>query len=405
MTRGQGAGKGQIDGRPGMGQVPYSRRVALAVAALCGAAAQCPAECQHAVPCGLPMCGPHCCAFYGKRRQPTKEPAVPRGQLPAVALRSKPSRRVRYAYSALRRARARPCQLVQSPFLYGFDEELCAEYVSQPLATPPSCPANLTQGVPRLYHAVGKGAARPPNVDMNAAVHLRGFEVRYHDDKSAAAYVSEHCGEEAGQAYRCFVAPAYRADLFRFCAMYAEGGVYVDTDIVLLEPISSIVNTCDGASIGYDIPAAARQSERKQMKLLASVPSHPLARCMVESIVDNVRHRFVSRKRPLLLTGPELLQECYNRTRAASDTMVTYRDSVRAVYPYTGLVGARGLIAFEQPNTMDYPQTTSTPISGDMRWTSKTFRQPVSSQVAAMRYGSLTSKGRIYTRGCAVPKR
>ena len=59
-------------GRTGMGHVPYSRRVALAVAALCGAAAQCPAECQHAVPCGLPMCGPHCCAFYGKRRQPTK---------------------------------------------------------------------------------------------------------------------------------------------------------------------------------------------------------------------------------------------------------------------------------------------------------------------------------------------
>ena len=107
---------------------------------------------------------------------------------------------------------------------------------------------------PGSFEDVGGSAERPSNVAMNAAVHLDGFVVNYHDDESAFEYVTKHCGREAGQAYRCLLAPAFRADLFRFCALSADGGVYLDTDLVLLKPIASVVDMCDaGATIGRDI--------------------------------------------------------------------------------------------------------------------------------------------------------
>ena len=195
-----------------------------------------------------------------------------------------------------------PCALVQTPFTRpDFGDSNCAEYLNLPLSSPPNCSERSTR-VPRIYHAVGGSAERPSNVAMNAAVHLDGFVVNYHDDESAFEYVTKHCGREAGQAYRCLLAPAFRADLFRFCALSAEGGVYLDTDLVLLKPIASVVDMCDaGATIGRDISGA--DFERKQMKILASVPSHPLPRCMLDSILRNVRQRFVPPKgRPLMLT-------------------------------------------------------------------------------------------------------
>ncbi|EOD34094.1 hypothetical protein EMIHUDRAFT_252938 [Emiliania huxleyi CCMP1516] len=253
-----------------------------------------------------------------------------------------------------------PCALVQTPFTRpDFGDSNCAEYLNLPLSSPPNCSEGSTR-VPRIYHAVGGSAERPSNVAMNAAVHLDGFVVNYHDDESAFEYVTKHCGREAGQAYRCLLAPAFRADLFRFCALSAEGGVYLDTDLVLLKPIASVVDMCDaGATIGRDISGA---DERKQM-ILASVPSHPLPRCMLDSILRNVRQRFVPPKgRPLMLTGPELLDWCYNQT-AGNDVAITYRDSVRATYPHSGMVGVGGLVAFEQPNDMDYIYTDECTLS------------------------------------------
>ena len=118
----------------------------------------------------------------------------------------------------IKSAEVGPCALVQTPFPRpDFGDSNCAEYLNLPLSSPPNCSERSTR-VPRIYHAVGGSAERPSNVAMNAAVHLDGFVVNYHDDESAFEYVTQHCGREAGQAYRCLLAPAFRADLFRFCA-------------------------------------------------------------------------------------------------------------------------------------------------------------------------------------------
>ena len=82
--------------------------------------------------------------------------------------------------------------------------------------------------------------------------------------------VVEFCGPDAAEAYLCFEPPSYRADLFRFCALYSEGGVYLDEDIVPMHPLEDIVSECSVATLGHDFPAGGRLA--KQMKILAAAP-------------------------------------------------------------------------------------------------------------------------------------
>ena len=308
----------------------------------------------------------------------------------------------------------KPCNWMR-PMVLGprQTEEVCAKYLKLPLSSPPEvCPADGAPRVPRVYHSIGKNrssypGAKPPNVVMNAAQHLRGFEARYHDDVSALAYVTRMCGQEAGLAFSCLVAPAYRADLFRFCAMYAEGGVYLDTDIVMLEPIHKAVNLCGGATLGYDIPGMGGHLSGKQMKILASVPGHPLFGCMVRAITENVRHRFnPPPQQPLTVTGPTLLHGCYvNNSAPHLNVSLTYRDSIRAQYPYSGLVGADGLLAFEQPNAMDYPSTDVAHMgTADARWTGKDMHPSGREQAEEMRYAELTRMGTVYSPSCGLKR-
>lgn len=240
----------------------------------------------------------------------------------------------RQALTAAQRVaiRSHPCLKVNARVpLDGW--EACEAFLKLPLTTPVSTGCPHEWRVPRLYHAVGKDNTPPAAVVMNAAANPR-FSLRYLGDAAAAEYVRRHCGDDAGKAYRCFIAPAYRADLYRYCALYAEGGVYLDTDLLLTVKLPEAVSMCSGASVGHDVPQGpqgalqsgsdgAAESETPprphhrantvlpgvQMKLLAGPPKHPLFECMLGAIIRHVRMRFRSRW-PMMISGPQLLHTC-----------------------------------------------------------------------------------------------
>jgi hypothetical protein len=61
-----------------------------------------------------------------------------------------------------------------------------------------------------------------------------GFELRFFDDISAAAYIAGGYGERELQAFARCGHPAMRSDYLRMCFVLAEGGLYVDADDVLI---------------------------------------------------------------------------------------------------------------------------------------------------------------------------
>ena len=112
--------------------------------------------------------------------------------------------------------------------------------------------------VPKQIFAVnGDGVFSAPLTALatEANASFRGL-----DDARARGYVAKHCGVRAAHAYDCFVPPSYRADLFRFCALYAEGGIYLDSDLVPAVGLHQMYNRCENVTAGADgAPANATE--------------------------------------------------------------------------------------------------------------------------------------------------
>ena len=135
---------------------------------------------------------------------------------------------------------------------YETDTARCQDFLSLPLIRP-TCTQSTDRIVPRIYHAFSDTAHVPTPVQLNAE-HNREYRLNYHNDASAYHYVAEHCGRAAAEAFRCFVSATQRAEVFRACALSAEGGVYLDVDVEPMGPLTALYSPCAHATVGYDYP-------------------------------------------------------------------------------------------------------------------------------------------------------
>ena len=258
------------------------------------------------------------------------------------------------------------------------NEKKCAEYEKLEHIVP-DC-SGQAEKVPRIYHSVGRLESQTFVQNMVAKANP-SYKRNHLDDRAAGLFIRRLCGEEAATAYACLAAPAYRADLFRFCAMYAQGGVYLDEDILPLFPLHELYSPCSSATVGYDMmqsmfwsdddatiqrvmAAEPRKSwavrenlHGKQMKIIAAAPGAPLFKCALETTIAHIRHRFCSES-SLALSGPVMLHKCY--ANHSEGVAVTYSDSRHALWPYSGMRRGNKVLAVEIGNPKrHFPWTTN----------------------------------------------
>ena len=106
-------------------------------------------------------------------------------------------------------------------------------------------------------------------------------------DSDAARYVEKHFHPDVLWALRCIRPGAFRADLFRYCIMYREGGVYSDVKQKLLVPIGSVVK---------QRPVFVRDKKHGQhfgvqISFMAAAPEHPIFDAAIRQIVTNVQNK------------------------------------------------------------------------------------------------------------------
>jgi len=82
------------------------------------------------------------------------------------------------------------------------------------------------------------------------------WEVFFYDDKECSEFIHSHIGDKMGNLFDRIKDGPIKADLFRICILYFNGGVYSDIDHIFLKPINEIINIDAtfglGASLGYD---------------------------------------------------------------------------------------------------------------------------------------------------------
>ncbi|MEQ8696507.1 MAG: glycosyltransferase [Bauldia litoralis] len=134
------------------------------------------------------------------------------------------------------------------------------------------------------------------------------FDYKFFDDDEARAFIQERYPTEVLEAFDSLVPGAYRADLWRYCYLAAEGGVYAD---IRMEPLVALRTILDFSSdappdfVGVrDRPGSKGHGLAYLYNaFMAAAPGHPFLTAAVERTVRQVRAREYGRDL-LDITGP-----------------------------------------------------------------------------------------------------
>ena len=81
----------------------------------------------------------------------------------------------------------------------------------------------------------------PSFVFKNIRDKNKDWEYIFYDDEKIIQFLKDEYPPQVLKKYKSFSRGAHRADLFRLCWLYKNGGVYIDIDTEILEPLDSIV--------------------------------------------------------------------------------------------------------------------------------------------------------------------
>jgi len=167
------------------------------------------------------------------------------------------------------------------------------------IVTPPAYTKDPSRLIPRIVHQTWFEPVtkeKYPNMSRLIESWKRsGWEYRFYDDNTAAQFLSIHFPPEVREAYDALIPGAFKADLFRYCTLLINGGVYADMDVMLEANLDAAVVHDVGFMTPVDEPGSPVNTRMCLWNgLIAAAPAHPYMARAIETVVNNVRNRFTS---------------------------------------------------------------------------------------------------------------
>jgi hypothetical protein len=171
---------------------------------------------------------------------------------------------------------------------------------------------------------------------------------------------------------------AYRADLFRFCVIYIQGGIYSDLSQKFHIPIKDIVDyENDSLVLVEDIVLPPHTLPGIQINFMASRPRNPLFLSAIQRIVENVSRNFYG-STSLDPTGPYMFSKIYHTSNipARMDLVQIHRETGS----YVVFKNNTKLIVYDNKSTGHDENIKKTyENSYDTLWKQRNIYQPISS--------------------------
>jgi len=113
------------------------------------------------------------------------------------------------------------------------------------------------------------------------------YEFHFYDDQACRDFLLENYGQTTLQCFDNLVPGAFKADLWRYAALYKFGGIYMDMDLVPIAPFREIIdpeadtilaNDSDFCKVNYLIYQA----------FFACKPGDPIIKEVLEKCIHNV---------------------------------------------------------------------------------------------------------------------
>lgn len=172
--------------------------------------------------------------------------------------------------------------------------------------------ASRPQLIPRKIFQTNREQVLPGMKDaLDSWVRLNPeYEYHYYPTDECRAYLVEHFSERVVRAYDVLIPGAYKADLWRYCILYREGGVYADSAMVLERPLSVIIHPDDR----FIVPIDGGYEGGLYNAFICCTPQHPLLKKTIEIVLNRVEKREYG-YRDLWPTGPVAMGDAFNDMR------------------------------------------------------------------------------------------
>lgn len=165
--------------------------------------------------------------------------------------------------------------------------------------------------IPLKLHLFWHDKILPPKMQQNVEL-LREtnpeFEVIVYDNEMAREYIKAHFSRGGGGdvlcAYDTLIPISFKSDLFRYCVVYKEGGIYLD---IKFEPINGFKLI---HFVKYRQVWGSEAANVASTGIFVSVPGNPILRRAIDMIKYNVANRRMGRW-PSSVTGPWLITDIF----------------------------------------------------------------------------------------------
>ena len=170
--------------------------------------------------------------------------------------------------------------------------------------------------IPRVLYKTGPSEYNDLNQNVKNLFHEiesdnPGYTIQYFSDRECREFIQKHFDDDVLDAFDRLIPGAFKADLFRYCIMYENGGVYGDLTQQYLFPLHQVIHENDNLVLVRDLYNDTG-SQGIQIAFMAAVPKLEVYKLAIEKIVENVKNQFYGISY-LQVTGPALFRECVEK--------------------------------------------------------------------------------------------
>ena len=149
----------------------------------------------------------------------------------------------------------------------------------------------------------------PPLMKKNYILLIENnpeFSHYLYDENDCRGFIKNNFSIDVYNAYNKLIPCAYKADLWRYCVLYVNGGVYVDIKYSCTNGFKFIALT-EKEHFVRDV-----QEKSVYNALIVTLPKNEILLKTINKIVENVKNIYYG-ENPLYITGPKLLANCFSQ--------------------------------------------------------------------------------------------
>ena len=143
----------------------------------------------------------------------------------------------------------------------------------------------------------------------NTLTNNKGLKIEYFDNEQCSKFIEENFDKTVLEAYKALIPGAYKADLFRYCILYLNGGIYSDLTQVFRVSLDELIDFKNDKIVLVDDVQLRNQSfPGIQINFIATRPKMIIFKKAIQSIVKNIRNHYYG-STALDPTGPTLFRK------------------------------------------------------------------------------------------------